>query len=244
MQRQQQQSLAALEASFVTPAPADRFLKALKGGRLQNHPRLIAELKKASPSKGLLNPDYQPVSTAQLYAASGAQALSVLTEAHYFLGSPQHLQAVHQAVSLPILRKDFVVDPYQIAEARAWGASAVLLLVCLCHGQQLSELLAAAKHYGLDALVEVHTLSELEQALVAKPKIVGMNNRNLNSFEVSLNTVSQMLSQLKDPDLILVAESGYLTVADVKPVCGVVDACLIGEGLIKNPALLAYFNED
>ncbi len=241
--RKRELPLTQLEKQLTRPAKPS-FYQALHGGRARQKLRLIAECKKASPSKGVFLEDYQPVTLAKRYQHAGAAALSVLTEPHFFLGAPQHLSAVQAAVPLPVLRKDFVIDPYQIAEARAWGASAALLLVCLYNGAQLKELLDACTRYGVDALVEVHDEPECETALASPAMILGINNRNLKNFEVKLDQVTRLAARLSHFKGVLVAESGYQDPNELLPLRGQVDACLIGEGLYKNPALLAWFHED
>ncbi len=206
---------------------------------------LIAELKKASPSKGLINPNFDPVSLAQYYERNGARALSVLTETAYFLGDPQYLKQVSQHSQLPLLRKDFIIDPIQVYESRTLGASAILLIVAILDQDQLIEYSQIAEEIGLSCLIEVHDDSEIDQVLSLKtPYILGINNRDLRSFKVN---PSQAISLKKKslqthPNLLVVAESGYQTSQELKHLNDhQINGVLIGEGLVKNPDLLNYF---
>ncbi|MCH7655315.1 MAG: indole-3-glycerol phosphate synthase TrpC [Chloroflexi bacterium] len=197
--------------------------------------RLIAEVKKASPSKGVIVADYDPAAIAAEYAANGAAAISVLTEADHFQGSLAHLEAVKAVVGplgLPVLRKDFIFDPYQIFEARAAGADAVLLIVAALADGQLRELLAVAQTIWLQVLVEVHDEAELETALAAGAEIIGVNHRDLRTFEVDLS-LSLRLRPLVPAGHVLVAESGIAGAADVRRLKGAgFDAVLVGEALL------------
>lgn len=194
---------------------------------------LIAEVKRASPSKGLLCHDFDPVALAHAYEHNGAAAISVLTDEHFFRGNLGHLQAVRQIVGLPVLRKDFVLDPYQVYEARAAGADAVLLIVAVLSDDELKKLHALTHELGMAALVEVHNAAELERALRIDPSIVGVNNRDLRTFEVDLETTAR-LRPLIPADVILVAESGVHTRADVARLTAIgVDAMLVGESLVR-----------
>lgn len=193
---------------------------------------LIAEAKCASPSRGPLRENYDPAELARIYEASGASAISVLTEPDYFRGSPEHLQAVRDAVSLPLLRKDFVVDAYQLWEARAWGASAALLIVAVLEDPMLTDLLAQADGIGLDALVEVHTEQEAERAQAAGAEIIGINNRDLRTFETDLATTGRIARELS-PGAIVVSESGIFTREHVQEVeASGARAVLVGEALL------------
>lgn len=206
------------------------FAKALQRDGLS----FICEVKKASPSKGLIAPDFNPVQQAQLYEAAGAAAISCLTEPQYFLGSNAYLTAISQSVSLPVLRKDFTVHEAQIYEAKLIGADAVLLITSLLDEAALREYLAAANSVGLDALTEVHDEAELETALKAGAEIIGVNNRNLRDFTVDLNN-SLRLKKLLPPGITFVAESGIKTRADVaKLQAAGTDAVLIGETLMRS----------
>ncbi len=218
---------AAVKAA---PAPRD-FTAALRKSGIS----LIAEVKRASPSRGRLRPDLDAASLAKTYAASGAAAISVLTDERFFQGSLDDLRAVHRATSVPVLRKDFVLDPYQIYEARAAGADAVLLIVAILDDALLNDLLALADQLSLAALVEVHNMPELERALVLDPEIIGINNRDLRTFEVDLETTAALRPYIPS-DTVLVAESGIERPADVARLHAIgVDAMLVGTALVTAP---------
>jgi indole-3-glycerol phosphate synthase len=230
-ERQAAMPLRALETRCATlPAPRD-FERAL--APVAGRARLIAEVKKASPSRGVLKADLDPVALASTYARHGADAISVLTDAKYFRGSLDDLAAVRAAVDTPILRKDFTLDEYQLWEARAAGADAVLLIVAILEPARLRDLAAAAKGLGLAALVEVHTEAELETALGAAPRIIGINNRDLATFETRLETTLALLPRIP-PGPIVVSESGFFTGRDVRRVIDAgAHAVLVGEGLVR-----------
>lgn len=193
---------------------------------------LIAEAKKASPSRGLLCPDFDAVRLATTYEKSGAAAVSVLTEAEYFLGSLDYLTDVKEAVSVPILRKDFIFDPYQVYESAAIGADALLLIVAMLTGAQLKKLHGLTTGLGLQALVEVHDEKEMERAAVAGASMIGINNRDLKTFEVDLG-VTEKLAPLAPPEAVVVSESGIKTREDIKRLEAYgADAVLIGETLV------------
>jgi len=195
---------------------------------------LIAEIKKASPSKGLLREAYDPVEIAMDYESHGAAAISVLTEEDHFLGSLEHLQRVRRNVSRPLLRKDFIFDPYQLSEAVGAGADAILLIVAILDAPTLASLIRLAEQLGLDALVEVHDLQELNTALGAGAKIIGINNRNLKTFKVDLHTTLQLAPHVPDA-AILVSESGIHTADDIRMLRDVgCDAFLIGEAFMRS----------
>lgn len=194
---------------------------------------LIAEAKHASPSRGVLREPYDPAELARIYEASGARAMSVLTETDFFGGSPEHLRAARDACALPLLRKDFVTDPYQVWEARAWGASAVLLIVAALDDARLRDLLAVAGEAALDAVVEVHTASEAERAAAARAPIVGINNRDLATF-VTDRAVTGRLARLLPEGTIVVSESGIFTREHVREVeAAGAHAVLVGEAIVK-----------
>ena len=194
---------------------------------------VIAEIKKASPSKGVLRENFQPAQIARSYEKHGAACLSVLTDVEYFQGCNAYLQEARAACSIPVLRKDFTIDPYQIYEARAIGADAILLIVACLELNQMKELEACASELGLDVLVEVHSAPELEQALELKTPLLGINNRNLKTFEVTLQTTLSLLPMVPK-DKILVTESGILGSADVQLMRGKqVNAFLIGEAFMR-----------
>jgi indole-3-glycerol phosphate synthase len=222
---------SVLEARCRSLAPArdvEEALRPVAGGV-----RLIAEVKKASPSRGVLKADLDPVALATTYARHGADALSILTDEKYFQGSLDDLQAVRAAVGAPLLRKDFTLEEYQLWEARAAGADAVLLIVAILDPSLLRDLLQAAKGVGLAALVECHTAPELEVALGAGTRILGINNRDLRTFETRLETTLALLPSVP-PWPIVVSESGFFTAADVQRVVAAgAHAVLVGEGLVR-----------
>lgn len=192
-------------------------------------PRIIAECKRRSPSRGILRARYNPASIAAAYERAGAAAISVLTEPTFFDGAGEHLRSVRAAVRLPVLRKDFIVDPYQLLEARAWGADAALLIVAALTDRELRTLIAEAADLGLDALVEVHDRTELLRAIDAGAPIVGVNNRNLKSLDVSLRVAEDLAPDIPD-EVSAVAESGLKTRADLDRLSAAgFDGFLIGE---------------
>ncbi len=194
---------------------------------------VIAEIKKASPSKGVLREHFHPAEIAQSYANNGAACLSVLTDKDYFQGANAYLQAARTACSIPVLRKDFTIDPYQIYEARVLGADAILLIVACLERNQMRELEACAHELGLDVLVEVHSAPELEQALDLKTPLLGINNRNLKTFEVTLQTTLTLLSMVP-ADKTIVTESGIMNRADVQLMRDHhINAFLVGEALMR-----------
>jgi indole-3-glycerol phosphate synthase len=204
------------------------FSEALLGDDI----RLIAEVKKASPSRGVMRPYFDPMELARTYAESGAAAISVLTDAEYFQGSPEHLTAIRQTVGLPLLRKDFIYDEYQVYESAAYGADALLLIAAILDQAQLQQLLALARSLGLAALVETHDEAELMKALLAGAEIIGINNRDLTTFKVDID-VTRRLRMLVPADNIVVSESGIRTREDMRKMreCKV-DAVLVGETLV------------
>lgn len=198
-------------------------------------PAVIAEIKRASPSRGVIRAAFDPPAHARSYAAAGATALSVLTERRWFQGAPEHLEAVRAATSLPLLRKDFLVDPYQVEEARAWGADAVLVIAAGGDAQLRAELLAAAREHGLDALVEVHDAREVAWAAAVGATLVGINNRDLATFHTTLET-TERLAPLVPPAAVVVAESGLHVPADVRRmVAAGAHAVLVGEAFMAAP---------
>lgn len=193
---------------------------------------LIAEVKKASPSKGLLCPDFDPVALARTYASNGASAVSVLTDAHFFQGRLDDLRGVRQAVNLPVLRKDFIIDLYQVYEARAAGADALLLIIAALDDATLHNLYALTRHLGMAALVEVHNAADLERALALHPRLIGINNRDLRTFDVSLDTTAALRPKIPGR-ITVVAESGIHAAEDVARLAAMeVDAMLVGEALV------------
>lgn len=208
-----------------------------------DHIRLIAEVKQASPSRGVLSPNLNPTELAQTYAEAGAAAISVLTEANYFMGSNEHLAAIKEVVGLPLLRKDFIFDPYQVYESRAYGADALLLIVAILSQGQLKELVSLSHSLGLRCLVEVHNGDEVEKAVLSEAEIIGINNRDLNTFVVDINT-TRRLRPLVPKEKIIVSESGIKSRKDMEKLgkWGV-DAVLIGEALVTAGDVLAKMQE-
>ena len=228
-------SLADMEAlAKHQPVPRD-FLGAIKARLAANQAAVIAEVKKASPSKGVIRENFDPAAIAQSYAAHGAACLSVLTDVDYFQGANAYLQAARAACDLPVIRKDFIIDRWQIAEARAIGADAILLIVAALNDAKLHDLEAYALSLGLAVLVEVHDSAELTRALTLQTPLIGINNRNLRTFEVSLDTTLTLKDRIP-ADRIVVAESGILTPADVKTLRDAdVNAFLVGEAFMRAP---------
>lgn len=226
--------------STARPEPLD-FARALRpepGGV-----RLLAEVKKASPSRGVLAERFDPLALAQTYADNGAAALSVLTDAKYFQGSLEFLTAIRDRVAVPILRKDFTLDEYQIWEARAAGADAVLLIVSILEAAQLRDLQQTATGLGLAALVEAHTASEIDVALGAGARIVGINNRDLKTFETRIETSLELLPMLP-AGCLAVSESGFFTADQVRTVVAAgAHAVLVGEALVRAPDVAAKVRE-
>jgi len=196
---------------------------------------VIAEIKKASPSAGVIRKDFEPVKIAQSYVKAGAKALSILTDEKYFQGSLEYIEQVRSLVPVPILRKDFLIDPYQLLEARAFGADAVLLIVAALDNEQLRNLLEKTSEFGMDALVEVHSADEMKTAIDAGAKIIGINNRNLETFKIDLATTEQ-LAPLAPSGTVLVGESGLHTKNDIQRMIQAgVDAVLVGTHFMKHP---------
>lgn len=244
---QAQLPLAALRAEAESRAePTRGFVNALRAKIAAGRSGVIAEVKKASPSKGVLRADFRPAEIARSYEQHGAACLSVLTDAPHFQGSVEYLQQARAACALPVLRKDFMIDAYQVYEARAMGADCILLIAASLDDVQMAELEDCALGLGLDVLVEVHDGAELERALRLKTSMVGINNRNLKTFEVTLDTTLGLLKQVP-ADRLLVTESGILGPADVARMREAqVNAFLVGEAFMRAPdpgaALAALFN--
>ena len=238
--RRQNMPLSELEK--LGSKSAKNFASAIKGDDI----RLIAEVKKASPSRGLICAHLDPLRLAQTYADNGAAAISVLTEERYFQGSLEHLAAIKGMLNqreIPLLRKDFIFDPYQVYESRAYGADALLLIVAILSNEQLQELLSLSHSLGLQCLVEVHNEAELEAALLNGAKIIGINNRDLGTFTIDLD-VTKRLRPLVPSDKIVVSESGIKNRADVQMLreWGV-DAILVGEALVVADDVAAKMRE-
>ena len=239
-------SLGAVRAEAEAQPPARNFAGALLAKVAAGQPAVIAEIKKASPSKGVLREDFRPAEIAASYERHGAACLSVLTDRQYFQGAPEYLQAARAACSLPVLRKDFLVDPYQVFEARAMGADAILLIVSALSLAEMQEFEAIAFSLGMSVLVEVHDGHELDLALQLKTPLVGINNRNLRTFEVSLQNTLDLLPRIPAAKLV-VTESGILASADVALMRqSAVHAFLVGEAFMRAPepgeALAALFS--
>ncbi len=238
-QRKHGMPLATLKERIAQRrAPLD-FAAALHGDQI----RLIAEVKRASPSRGILCPDFEPVTLATRYAQGGAAAISVLTEEKYFGGSLDHLVAIREAVNLPLLRKDFTLDPYQVYEAAAYGADALLLIVAILSQEQLTELLSLSHSLGLECLVEVHNEAEVNRAVTSGAGVIGINNRDLRTFSVDINT-TRRLRPLLPRGQIVVSESGIRSHQEVSKLkqWGI-NAVLIGEALVTASDIPAKMKE-
>jgi indole-3-glycerol phosphate synthase len=224
--------LAEIRALALDMPPARPFEPAL---RRPGATALIAEVKRASPSRGVLNRDFSPVEQARLYARNGAAAISCLTEEHRFLADPADLARIHAAVDIPVLRKDFLFDRWQVPESRAMGADAVLLIATSLEVPLLADLLSAADELGLGHIVEVHDEADAERALSVPCRVIGINNRDLRTFDVSLETTRRLASLIRAerPNAVIVSESGIFSADDVRSVRGWgADAVLVGEALM------------
>lgn len=226
-------SLEEIKTKAQAASAPRGFVKSIENKIAAGKAGVIAEIKKASPSKGVMRENFDPVQIAQSYEKGGAACLSILTDIDFFQGSDEYLQQARAACSLPVIRKDFIIDPYQVYEARAINADCILLIVACLSDQQLTGLSSLATKLGMDVLVEVHDEAELHRSLKLNLPLVGINNRNLRTFETSLDTTLQLLAQIPD-DRIVVTESGIHTPDDVKLMRdNNVNAFLVGEAFMR-----------
>jgi indole-3-glycerol phosphate synthase len=238
-QRKRATTMTYLQERIARQRPVLDLASALRGDRI----RLIAEVKQASPSRGVLSRDFDPIALSRTYAEGGASAISVLTEANYFMGNNEYLAAIKEVVELPLLRKDFIFDPYQVYESRAYGADALLLITAMLSQKQLGDLVSLSHSLGLRCLVEAHNEGEVEKAVLSQARIIGINNRDLNTLAVDINT-TRRLRPLIPKDKIVVSESGVKSRKDMEKLgkWGV-DAVLIGEALVTAGDVRAKMKE-
>jgi len=246
-ERSGKRSLQQLQDSLQNVDAPRGFADAIAAKIAAGQPGVIAEIKKASPSKGVLREDFRPAEIAQSYAQGGAACLSILTDVDFFQGADVYLQQARAACTLPVIRKDFIIDPYQVYEARSLGADCILLIVACLDDGQLRTLNDLAQQLGMDVLIEVHDAAELERALMVSNRLIGINNRNLRTFEVSLDTTLSMLDRIP-AERILVTESGILNRDDVALMRRhAVHAFLVGEAFMRadrpGEKLLELFSE-
>jgi len=227
--------LSAMRAEALSAEPLRDFVGAIRARVDSGNAAVIAEIKKASPSKGVLRPEFDPVAIAKSYARNGAACLSVLTDIQFFMGRPEYLVQARAACEVPVLRKDFLVEPYQVYEARAMGADCILLIVSALEDAAMQDLERAASEVGMAALVEVHDEQELDRALRLGTPLLGINNRNLRTFETRLETTLSLLKRIP-PDRLVITESGILEPGDVKRMRQAgVNAFLVGEAFMRAP---------
>jgi indole-3-glycerol phosphate synthase len=230
-----QKSLAVVQAEALAASPVRDFVASIRAKIAAKHSAVIAEIKKASPSKGVIRADFRPAEIAKSYEQGGAACLSVLTDVEYFQGSPEYLKQARAACSLPVLRKDFMIDAYQVYEARAMGADCILLIAAAIDLAKMRELEQIAHSLGMAVLVEVHNGEELDLALQLNTPLLGINNRNLRTFEVTLNTTLGLLARIPE-DKIVVTESGIFTKDDVALMrTNDVHTFLVGEAFMRQP---------
>lgn len=231
--RQQQKSLDQIITEASSASPVRGFVDSIRQQLREDKPAVIAEIKKASPSKGIIREDFKPAEIAKSYADAGACCLSVLTDVDFFQGSDDYLQEARNACDLPVIRKDFMIHPYQVYESRALGADCILLIVAVLNNHQLEQLYALARELNMDVLIEVHNEEELQRALPLGSDLIGINNRNLRTFETTLNTTLGLLSLIPD-DRVVVTESGIHSSHDVDLMREHnVDAFLVGEAFMR-----------
>ena len=232
-ERSAKETINDLRQIIIDASPVRGFIKSIENKIKNGQAGVIAEIKKASPSKGILRQDFNPAEIARSYEQHGAACLSILTDKDFFQGSEDYLQQARDVTRIPVIRKDFIIDPYQVYEARAINADCILLIVAALDDEKLNELLDLANRLDMDVLMEVHDQDEMERALMTGAKLIGVNNRNLRTFEVSLDNTLDMLSMVPD-DRILVTESGIHTPGDVKLMRdNHVNAFLVGEAFMR-----------